>query len=202
MCSSMEQKMTMFSDRLPAAIRFVTVLTVAIFVGVAHANMYRCTDPNGAVAFSDRPCQNSKQESVDMRYKYDKAKPVAPQPDVNTPTKSNSSSQPNSTENAPIPSKGPAVSLEDGLAALCVDQYRKHLAYPKGVQITGRTLEKRLDEMHIVVNVRTITNPATPTNIDPIFLNEKFICVTDFGSALNQRSTDIFVARHKRGQRL
>ena len=195
--------MKMFSNwRGAVAIKLLVFLTVAMAIGVAHANMYRCTGANGAVAFSDRPCLNSKQETVDMKYKYDKTKPSLLSPeDANTSAKSTPKTEPVSQGNVPTPSTEQVVPLEDGLAARCVDEYRKHLAYPNGVKITGRTLEKRLDEMHIVVNVRTITNPATPANIDPIFLNERFICVTDFGSGLNQRSTDIIVARHKKGQR-
>ena len=186
--------------------RLLAFFTLAMLTGIAHADLYRCTATNGAIAFSDRPCLDSKQETIDLKYKYDRTKPDSlPLEKVNTTAKSKLEPEPTLTGASPTPPTPPiarVVSLEDGLTALCVDAYRKHLAYPNGVQINGRTLERRLDEMHIVVNVRTITNPATPTNIDPIFINEKFICVTDFGSGLNQRSTDIFVARHKKGQRL
>ena len=195
--------MIMFSGWYGAVrLKLIVFMTVAMATGAAHASMYRCTGANGAVAFSDRPCSDSKQETVDMKYKYDKTKPrlVAPE-EAKTSAKSAPKTEPISPGNIPTPSTEQVVSIEDGLAERCVDEYRKHLAYPNGVKITGRTLEKRLDEMHIVVNVRTITNPATPTNIDPIFLNERFICVTDFGSGLNQRSTDIIVARRKKGQR-
>jgi hypothetical protein len=203
-CLEQENKMTMCLARYVVSVmKLLAFLTVAMASSIAHAEMYRCTAANGGVAFSDRPCTNSRQEAVDMKYKSDRAKQSRPATEeLNTPAISAPKPESTSAESASTPPTARVIPLEDRLAAICVDVYRKHLAYPNGVQIKGRTLERSLSEMHIVVNVRTITNPATPTNIDPIFLTEKFICVTDFGLGLNQRSTDFFVARHKKGQRL
>lgn len=168
--------------------------------GCAQAEMYRCTSTSGAVTFSDRRCTSDRQDTVDMKYKYDKVEPmVSP---VKPVAVDNPSSPPPVAQKPDLPARVPEEPSADKLAELCVDAYRPHLAYPKGVLIRSRVLEKSLSEMLITVNVRTITNPATPSRIDPIFLNEKFICVTDFGSGLHQRSTSFYVERHKRGERL
>ena len=148
-----------------------------------------------------------------MRYKSDKREVIKPtEPAASSLTGSTkpeatglgAKASPQVSEITPPPVK-PAetrVPLEDRLAALCVDQYRPHLAYPSGVRIVGRTLEKSLSEMIMTVLVKTITNNFTPALIETITLTEKFICVTDGGSGLNLRSTGIYVDRHKGGQRL
>ena len=163
--------------------------------------------------FSDKPCTDGKQDVVDMRYKSDKREVIKPpEPAASSSTRSanpegislGTKPTPAESESTQKPTQlaAPTGPIEDQLAALCVDQYRPHLAYPLGVRIISRTLEKRLDEMIMTVLVKTITNNSTPAALETITLTEKFICVADGGSGLNLRSTGMYVSRHKRGQRL
>ena len=183
------------------SIRNSLLLATLLLGGCVQAEMYRCTSTSGAVTFSDRRCTSDRQDTVDMKYKYDKVEsldsPVKP-----VGVENRLLSPPPAAQKPDLPVRVQEGPSADKLAELCVDAYRPHLAYPKGVLIRNRALEKSLSEMLITVNVRTITNPATPSRIAPIFLNEKFICVTDFGSGLHQRSTSFYVERHKRGERL
>jgi len=175
----------------------------------AHAGIFKCTDAAGKQVFSDQPCEGNKRETVELKYRGVAVKPPDP---VLSPTAAAAVATPSSPPSSPVPPasattqvpavKVPEIPLADRLAALCVDAYRGHLAYPQGVRIVGRTLEKSLSEYLITVQVKTISNPATPTLIDPIVIDEKFICVTDGGAGLNARSTDMYVQRHKSGQRL
>ena len=185
----------------------------AFCASLAQAQVYRCITSQGGVSFSDRPCSEGKQEVVDMRYKSDKREVIKPtEPAASSSTGSTkpeatglgakATPQVSEITLPPVKSSETRVPLEDRLAALCVDRYRPHLAYPSGVRIVGRTLEKSLSEMIMTVLVKTITNNLTPALIETITLTEKFICVTDGGSGLNLRSTGIYVDRHKGGQRL
>jgi len=185
----------------------------------AQAGIFKCTDAAGKQAFSDQPCEGAKRETVELKYRGVAVQPpdstlspsaaaaVAAATAAASAAAAAAASPPPSpkspTAAAPAPVvKAPEIPLPDRLAALCVDVYRAHLAYPQGVRIVGRTLEKSLSEYLITVQVKTISNPATPAIIDPIVIDEKFICVTDGGAGLNARSTDMYVQRHKSGQRL
>ena len=183
---------------------FVVCCFVMFFTEV-QAKLFRCTGPNGAISFTDKPCPGEKQEEVDQTYKVNiLPRAIAPTTPPPTETK-NAEPRVSDTATTSIQPKAPSPTerpLDELLAGKCVDAYRPHLAYPRGVLIEGQKLERSLSEMLITVNVRTITNPATPTRIDPIFLHEKFICVTDFKNGLNIRNTSIYVDRHKRGEQL
>lgn len=141
-----------------------------------------------------------------MRYLRDKRDVIKPPEGVASAAAAPADAKrsPVAIDAAPTPAApaAPGIPLEDRLAALCVDQYRPHLAYPQGVRVISRTLERRLDEMIMTVLVRTITNNSTPIVLESITLIEKFICVTDGGAGLNLRSTGMYVNRHKGGQRL
>ena len=178
---------------------------LTIFATHADAALFKCTGPSGAIAFTDKPCVGDKQEAIEQKYKVGKVD-VPSTGTARPPTDAKSQELPKKKlgideAKSELP-KAEEISLEDRLASKCVDVYRAHLAYPKGVVVEGRKLERSLSEMLMTVSVKTITNPATPIRIDPIFLHEKFICVTDFKDGLNSRSTSIYVDRHKRGERL
>ena len=176
-----------------------------MFFTESQAKLFRCTGPNGAISFTDKLCPGEKQEEVDQTYKVNsQTRAIAPTTPLPTEAKN---AEPRASDSAITstqlkPASPTERPLDERLAGKCVDTYRPHLAYPKGVLIEGQKLERSLSEMLITVNVRTITNPATPTRIDPIFLHEKFICVTDFKDGLNIRNTSIYVDRHKRGEQL
>lgn len=174
-----------------------------VFTAPAQAQVFKCTDAGGKTIFSDKACEGSKGAPVDLKYRgiaSTQVVPVSPLPVNPAPvSKPPDPPQPTSGSAQKTP---PEIPLADRLAALCVDAYRPHLAYPQGVRVRGRTLEKSLSEYLITVDVQTISNPATPARIDPIIIQEKFICVTDGGAGLNARSTGIYVDRHKRGDRL
>lgn len=194
----------------PMAVRATTWMVgcaLGMLVLPAHAGIFKCTDAAGKQVFSDQPCEGSKRETVELKYRGIAIKPpdpsLSPTAAAATPSSSPSSPVTPAAAATQVPAvKVPEIPLADRLAALCVDVYRGHLAYPQGVRIVGRTLEKSLSEYLITVQVKTISNPATPIQIDPIVINEKFICVTDGGAGLNARSTDMYVQRHKSGQRL
>lgn len=189
-----------------------TVFGLILLVGTmstAHAQIFRCTDSAGKQVFSDKACDGFKREALDMRYRGISAPTptrsgvpgplAAPVGALGIPPVLAPTVQPPAL---PLSHKVPEIPLSDRLANLCVDVYRGHLAYPRGVRIVGSSLEKSLSEYLITVQVKTISNPATPARIDPIVIDEKFICVTDGASGLNARSTDMYVKRHRDGQRL
>ncbi|WP_367846550.1 DUF4124 domain-containing protein [Rhodoferax sp. WC2427] len=189
-----------------SVLMMLLALVPPFFSGLAWADIFKCTDASGKLSFSDRPCEGSKRESVDLRYRGTAA-PLSATSAASTLTQASTPSTPSPISSGPptsqlTPVKPPETPLAERLAALCVDVYRAHLAYPQGVRIVSQILEKSLSEYLITVQVKTISNPATPARIDPIVIDEKFICVTDGGSGLNARSTDMYVKRHKDGQRL
>ena len=40
------------------------LLLLYIFISSAHAGIHKCTQPNGSVSFSDKPCQNSTKKEI------------------------------------------------------------------------------------------------------------------------------------------
>jgi hypothetical protein len=181
----------------------LAVSLMALLGSPAGAQVFKCKDADGKTIFSDKACEGSKGAPIDLKFRGVNSPrveaapsiPVAPAPLPKIPEVA-------SPATALAQKTPPELPLADRLAALCVDSYRPHLAYPQGVRVVGRTLEKSLSEYLITVEVQTISNPATPARIDPIIIHEKFICVTDGGAGLNARSTGIYVDRHKRGDRL
>lgn len=97
----------------------------------------------------------------------------------------------------------PARPAEDiaAQARACVEKYRPHLAY-QGVSILGQRIETDGFGRTLYVDVRTITNPNTPIRIDPILLRERFICRLTPQGGIDERYTEDYVEKHKRGQRL
>jgi hypothetical protein len=191
-----------------------------VLTGTASGQVYRCAGPSGKVIFADKPCAGANGQAVDLRYRgvaspesgtAERSQLGGHAADVPLSRTEPSRAPPGASSGEAPPVHGasvgplasaPVAPLADRLAATCVDQYRPHLAYPNGVRVLGRSLERSLSETLIIVQVRTITNPATPARIDPITLVEKFICVTNGSDGLHARSTDIYVQRHKGGQRL
>ncbi|WP_213959683.1 MULTISPECIES: hypothetical protein [unclassified Variovorax] len=193
--------MTRFEHFIAVAI----AITGLSFAAVSHAQVYKCASGGGPATYSDHPCSATQNETLDLKYRVDKTVPSARPVDHAERADKESALKP---VTAPAPTAAapamPArlVSQEDNLAEQCVDHYRKHLAYPQGVKILGRKLERTSAEIRILVDVRTISSPATPVSIDPIFINEKFICFSDDGSSLNERNTRMYSERHKKGERL
>lgn len=170
-----------------------------------NAQVFKCSLPDGTATYSDKPCSGSNTEKLDLRFKVDRTAPrstptpKSPDEGVEQPSTDVLLKQP------PELVKPPAdisVPPENRLATACVEHYKKHLAYPMGVRILSKQTEKNNFETKIIVNVKTISSPSTPIQIDPIFIDEKFICFSDDGVVLNERNTTMYSNRHKKGERL
>lgn len=182
----------------------MSALVLALIVGANSAlsqTLYRCKQ-GGQTVFSERPCGKSA-EKVDLPG-YVAAPPATPIDEVKKDAPKAAPKAEEKTAAKPVDNRPPALSEDeraDLLAKRCVDKYRPHLAYPNGVRINGRRLKRDGFGETIFVDVRTITNPDTPAGYDPITLNETFICRSDGKEGIDDRYTEDYVERHKRGIR-
>ena len=179
------------------------VIALSLASSAFSQTMYRCKQ-GGKTVFSERPCGKSA-EAVDLPG-YVPA-PAGQQTQDSKPAPKaveKSAAKPPEKKPDPVDVKPPVLSAEERgelLAKRCVDKYRPHLAYPNGVRINGHRFQRDGFGETIFVSVRTITNKDTPVRIDPITLNETFICRTDGQEGIDDRYTEDYVERHKRGIR-
>lgn len=164
--------------------------------------LYRCQQ-GGQTVFSERPCGNSA-EKVDLRG-YVPAPPAVPKEEIKKDDTSKAvpkeEKKPKLVDERPPRPRLDEAERGDLLAKRCVDKYRPHLAYPDGVRINGQRFQRDGFGETIFVDVRTITNPKTPARYDPVTLRETFICRTDGEEGIDDRNTEDYVERHKRGIR-
>lgn len=185
--------------RLLIAISFITLAASASTAW--GQTLYRCKQ-GGQTIFSERPCGKSAQ-TVDIpgyvAEPLDKpVSKIAPKPEEKPEIKAAEKPATPTEARPPVLSE---VERGELLAKRCVDKYRPHLAYPNGVKINGHRLQRDGFGETIFVEVRTITNPNTPARIDPITLSETFICRTNGQDGIDDRYTEDYVERHKRGIR-
>lgn len=179
----------------------LVAIALVVLALPAHAQLYRCQN-GGTIVFSESPCApNAVRKELDGQAPSaadaEAARKRAAQArgDAEAIDKALEARQ----KSAPPP---PPAASPDKLARLCVDRYRPHLAYPDGVRIDGQRIETDGFGRTIYVNVRTITNPATPARIDPVVLGERFICRLTPQDGIDERYTEDYVNRHKGGQHL
>ena len=175
--------------------------------------LYRCKQ-GGQMVFSERPCGKAAETVKLPGYTPAPAAPAkaadeaakSDDTDKKAAAKTEEKAPAKATEKKPAPGDERPPALSDAqrgdlLAKLCVDKYRPHLAYPNGVRIAGHRFQKDGFGETIFVDVRTLTNPNTPARYDPVVLNETFTCRTDGMESIDERKTEDYIERHKRGVR-
>lgn len=190
--------------------KFLLAVTFIVLANAAFGEaLYRCKQ-GSQTTFSEMPCGKSAEKVVlrgyvpappsspDIEAKKNEPAKVAPKAEDKAATKQ-------ADNKAKLDNERPKwLSPEergDLLAKRCVDKYRPHLAYPNGVRINGHRFQKDGFGETIFVSVRTITNPNTPARYDPVTLSETFTCRTDGDEGIDDRHTEDYVERHKRGIR-
>lgn len=172
----------------------------------ASAQVYRCQTPNGVV-YADQPCGKDARmlkQAPSATMEESKAARDAAERDRQQALRLDQENEAKRKTQDAVQKRAPGVTSEQ-LARACVDRYRPHLAYPEGVRILGSELVKDGFGTTIYVTVRTITNNSTPIAIDPITLSERFICRLDPATnetSIDNRWTDDYVNKHKKGERL
>lgn len=188
-----------------------SMIVVAIFAlyfsatESTYADMFRCQNGK-AVVFSEKPCgKDAKVVNLDSQAPTAESRDAAQgRLEKDKATALAIDKEREEQQKLAAKSSKPTVTL-DQLAVQCVDKYRPHLAYPKGVSIKGHNLVVDGFGHTLYVNVKTISNPNTPVNIDPITINERFVCRLDpktSHQSIDDNYTSDYVEKHKKGYRL
>jgi len=180
----------------------VAVAVLLAAAGAAHAQLYRCKK-GGSIVYTEYPC------GPDAQYRsLDGQAPSLEDADAARKRASAAAKESGAIdaersarrERSAAPTARPPENLDEQAEA-CVARYKPHLAY-KAVRIESKRVETDGFGRTLYVHVRTITNPNTPLAIDPILLSERFICRLAPQGGIDDRYTEDYVERHKRGQRL
>ncbi|MDR3322823.1 MAG: DUF4124 domain-containing protein [Zoogloeaceae bacterium] len=193
---------------------FPLVLLLSLPAFVAQAQVYKCT-VNGKSAYSSTPCEgqaetraiNTSQDRVTEAQRQQAASVRAQEArEVGAEADKKNRAAARRDELATRQQREAAASAarapsEAELADQCVDLYRPHMAYPHP-RILGQKITGGSTFPEIVVNVRSITNPKTPIERDPITINENFTCrLTPDRTRINTADSQGYVKDYKGGVR-
>jgi len=107
---------------------FLAAMSTLAFSGIADARMYKCTDPNGTVMYSERPCEQGTQKTIKLN--DNSFAPIAPPARVDSnagPRPGTASANSGSRAGAQSSGRGTPVWAQKGMSS---EEVRDKLGNP------------------------------------------------------------------------